>query len=142
MRAGKLNRRIRIQEQSLSVDDYGQQIETWADIAIVWAAIKPVKTTSAREKVKAFELSPDITHEITVRYNVNFLPASITDSRRIVYQSRVYSIAAAYDIEEDRKSIVFECRDSGIVLQAQIQPFALENGDILILEDGNYLILE
>lgn len=142
MRAGKLNRRIRIQEQSLSVDDFGQQIETWADIAIVWAAIKPVKTTSAREKVKAFELSPDITHEITVRYNVNFLPASITDSRRIVYQNRVYSIAAAYDIEEDRKSIVFECKDSGIVLQGEIEKFTLENGDILILENGNYLILE
>jgi hypothetical protein len=70
------------------------------------------------------------------------LPASITESRRIVYQNRVYSIAAAYDIEEDRKSIVFECRDSGIILQAEIQPFALENGDILILENGDYLILE
>jgi SPP1 family predicted phage head-tail adaptor len=142
VRAGKLNRRIRIQEQSLSVDDYGQQIETWADIAIVWASIRPVKTTSAREKVKAFELSPDITHEITVRYNANFLPASITDSRRIVYQSRVYNIAAAYDIDEDRKSIVFECRDSGVVLQGEIENFAFENGDLLILENGDYLILE
>ena len=142
MRAGKLNRRIRIQEQSVSTDDYGQQIENWADIAIVWAGIRPVKSTSAREKIKAFELSPDITHEITVRYNPNFLPASITDSRRIVYQSRVYNIAAAYDIEEDRRSIVFECKDSGVVLQGEIENFARENGDILILENGDYLILE
>jgi SPP1 family predicted phage head-tail adaptor len=142
VRAGKLNRRIRIQQQTISVDDYGQQLETWADIAIVWAAIKPVKTSSAREKVKAFELSPDITHEITVRYNVNFLPASITDSRRIVYQNRVYSIAAAYDIEEDRRSIVFECKDSGITLTGEVVEFSLENGDILILEDGNFLVLE
>jgi SPP1 family predicted phage head-tail adaptor len=142
VRAGQLNRRIRIQEQSLSIDAYGQQIEAWGDYAIVWAHIRPVKSTSAREKVKAFELSPDITHEITVRYNPNFLPSTVTDTRRIIYGQRIYQIAAAYDIEEDRRSIVFECKDTGQLISTITFNFGLEDGDILILENGDYLVLE
>lgn len=37
MRAGRLDRRITIQEQSTSFDDTGGQVMTWTDVATVWA---------------------------------------------------------------------------------------------------------
>ncbi|HCZ15773.1 MAG TPA: head-tail adaptor, partial [Candidatus Accumulibacter sp.] len=39
--AGTLRKRITLQQQSLSVDSYGQQVITWTDVATVWASLEP-----------------------------------------------------------------------------------------------------
>lgn len=39
MRAGALNRRVTIQKRVQGQDDWGQPIDTWQDVATVWANI-------------------------------------------------------------------------------------------------------
>lgn len=41
MRAGRLDRRIVIQKKTLTHDEWGEEVETWADLMTVWAQQQP-----------------------------------------------------------------------------------------------------
>jgi len=42
MKIGKLDKRITLQSRSATLDDYGQELNSWSDIATVWANVKPL----------------------------------------------------------------------------------------------------
>jgi len=118
MDIGKLDKRITIQSRSATLDDYGQELNSWSDVATVWANVKPI---SGREKLRSMAIESDLTHTVAIRYNVNFMPPIVADARRISYTTpagtRIFNITAARDVDEDRRYIIFDCTEGNEVGQ-------------------------
>ena len=58
MMAGRLDRRITLQRKTVTQDEYGQEIETWTDLATVWAEKRDMKGSErwqAQQKVAEVE---------------------------------------------------------------------------------------
>jgi SPP1 family predicted phage head-tail adaptor len=86
MRAGLLNTRIIVQQQSTTPDALGQPTNTWTTFATLWA---DVKHTSGIEAVKAGAEASIVRASIRIRYN-----ASITSAMRVTQGTTTYSIVA------------------------------------------------
>ena len=89
IRAGQLSRRITLQQQSQTVDSYGQQISTWTDVASVWASIEP---SVGRELIAAQAVSLDQPTTITIRWQPAFASPKAVAAMRVVYDGRVFNI--------------------------------------------------
>lgn len=111
MDIGRFDKRITLQSRSSTLDSYGQEINSWSDVAIVWANIKPV---SGRERLKAMQVDSILSHTVAVRYNATFMPPRTVDAWRIVYNNRYFNIIAAMDLNEERKYIIFDCTEGSI----------------------------
>lgn len=112
MEIGKFRHRISLQSRSDTLDDYGQQANTWTTVATVWAEIRPV---SGREKMRAMAMESELTHTVAIRYDVRFLPPKTVDAWRIQYvtpaATRIFNINAARDVDEGRRYIIFDCTE-------------------------------
>lgn len=110
MRISRLQQRITVQRRSSTLDAYGQEINSWTNIATVWAEVKPI---SGREKLRsnAMVVEAQLTHEVTVRYSALFTPPTSADAWRILYGSRTFNIEASMNIDELDKQIVFVCSE-------------------------------
>jgi SPP1 family predicted phage head-tail adaptor len=86
MEAGKLNRRVTIQQRSAGEDDYGQPVEGWADVATVWADISDIK---GREFFAAQAVQNPVETRITIRHRAGIVP-----SMRVLHGLDVYDIHA------------------------------------------------
>lgn len=111
MNIGRFDKRITIQSRSATLDAYGQEIDSWSDVASVWANVKPISGT---EKLKAMQVDSILTHTVAVRYNETFMPPRKVDAWRIVYNDRIFNITAAMDLNEERKYIIFDCSEGSI----------------------------
>jgi len=92
LNAGQRNKIITIQTKTMSTDDYGGQVETWADFTKVWAAVWPLK---GRELFAAQAAKS----ETTVRFNIRWI-AGLSESMRIVYNGKNYDITGLINIGE------------------------------------------
>lgn len=90
MRAGRLDRRITIQEFVTTQDPYGAPVETWQGVATVWAEIVP---TRGREYWQAQQVVGEETLTVRIRWRPGM---SVTN--RIVYQGQTYDIASVAEI--------------------------------------------
>ena len=86
MQAGRLNRRCQLQSPSQSVDELGQPIPGWTDVATVWADIR---MKSGLEAIKAGAPVSVVQASIRVRYR-----AGINAGMRIVHNLTAYNITA------------------------------------------------
>ena len=93
MRAGKLDRRIRIESKSATLDSYGQEVISWVLVDEVWAEIMPKR---GNEVMASMQTTP----ESTTIFRIRYLPA-VNENCRIVYRSEAYDIL--YIAEIDRK---------------------------------------
>jgi SPP1 family predicted phage head-tail adaptor len=99
MQAGKLNRRVTIEQQSTTQDEYGQPVETWTEVATVWADIRDI---TGKEFVSAQATQNPVQTKITIRYRAGILPAM-----RVVHGSDTYNIEAV--LGQDRISLLLMC---------------------------------
>lgn len=82
--SGKLRHRVSIERLSLVQDaTTGAVVETWAEIAKVWAAVEPL---SAREFVQSAAGQSEVTARITIRTR------DIQATDRIIHRGTVYNI--------------------------------------------------
>ena len=86
MQAGRLNRRCLLQSPSQSVDELGQPIPGWTDVATLWADIR---MKSGLESIKAGASVSVVQASIRVRYR-----AGITAGMRVVHNLTAYNITA------------------------------------------------
>ena len=93
--AGTLRKRITLQQQSTSVDTYGQQITTWTDVATVWASIEP---SVGRELMAAQAVRLDQPTTITMRWQSAFASPKAVAAMRVVYNGRIFNI---YSVENE-----------------------------------------
>lgn len=89
MRAGSLNTRITIQQQSTTQDALGQPVNTWTDVANAWADVKQVSGLSA---IKAGADVSTTRASIRIRRN-----ATVTAHMRVVVGLTAYNIEAVLD---------------------------------------------
>ena len=66
--AGKRDRRIKIERYTVAQNGLGEEIETWAELATVWASKKDV---SDRERMQAQEVSAEITTRFVILYSTD-----------------------------------------------------------------------
>jgi SPP1 family predicted phage head-tail adaptor len=111
MDIGRLNQRITVQQRTLTLDGYGQELNTWTNVATVWANVKPI---SGREKMRGMAIESQLTHTVLVRYREAFMPPKTVDAYRINYEGRIFNITAARDLEEDREYIIFDCTEGSL----------------------------
>lgn len=93
MFAGALDRRITLRRATKAQDELGQEIETWADLATVWASRR---RASARETLAASEVSAAITDVFEIRYDGAWSDLSPLD--RVGFEGRDYDIVSVDEI--------------------------------------------
>jgi SPP1 family predicted phage head-tail adaptor len=87
IQAGKLDRRVTVQERTVVRDEAGGETVTWVARATVWASRRDYSNVSAREQVLANQLTPvsQVTFRIRHRSDVE-----LTD--RLVHDGVAYDI--------------------------------------------------
>ena len=95
MRSGRLNKRVTIQELSISKDQFNADIESWADVITVWAHIEPLR---GREYWQAKQVVAEVTGRITIRYQ-----QGIDEKMRVTYGDNTYNILAVINPEEGNR---------------------------------------
>lgn len=100
---GKLRHRVTLQELVKTDDGYGGIVETWQDVATVWAAIEPLR---GNERYTAQQVQSELSHKVTIRYR-----AGIKPQMRILYGNRVFDIEAVIDVDERHRWLELLCSE-------------------------------
>lgn len=103
VRAGKLKRLVSIQQKSTTGDSFGGVQFTWSEIKKVYADIEAL---TGRELLAAEALASEVSHKITVRYDAIFVDPKLAAGYRVVYQSRIFDLAAVMNADEGDRVIV------------------------------------
>jgi SPP1 family predicted phage head-tail adaptor len=93
MEAGKLNRRIQIQQQTAAQDSFGQPSSTWNTIYTCWASID---IQGSQLIYATSEFVSKVTHRITFRWTNAVV---IQPNMRIVYTEQTTGVVYTYNVE-------------------------------------------
>lgn len=100
--AGRLNRRVKLQQRVATVDAEGQQSTQWVDVVNTWASIEPA---SGREVLMGQAIQAEVTHTVTIRYR-----QGVTAAMRLVYQAELpYNIQSVIDVDTRHIAMVLLC---------------------------------
>ena len=97
MRAGKLDRRITIQRATTIANARNEPIESWSDLATVWAQQRPNR---GQERFAAQEIAGQAVMTFHIRYR-----ADLKTTDRILYSGKLWNIL---DIREIGRRVVTE----------------------------------
>ena len=103
MRAGPLRQRVTIQDKSVSQNTYGEEVITWVDEAIVWAAVEPLR---GREFLEGKQITAEVSTRIRIRHRSGIVP-----EMRVVFGSVIYDIHSIIHIEERKREIHLMCQE-------------------------------
>lgn len=104
MRIGDLRQRISLQSKTSASDGMGGDVDTWADVADVFAAIWP---TSAAETVAANATSLVVTHRVRIRYR-----SDVRGSWRIKFGTRYFAIVSLINPNESGRLLDLMCKEA------------------------------
>jgi SPP1 family predicted phage head-tail adaptor len=90
MRAGGLDRRVTLQRFTVTTDDYGEEIQTWNDLATVFAE---VRQQSGREFIAAAQVQADRLVVFFIRWF-----AGLTVLDRVSYAGTLHDIVEVREI--------------------------------------------
>lgn len=105
MQAGRLNRRVTIKQLVEGQDEIGQPIQTWADLATVWANIKH---KSGAESIRADQDVSIVQASIRIRRRTD-----VTAAMRVHHGATVYEIRAILPDEDRREHVDLVCERVG-----------------------------
>jgi len=97
MRAGKMDRRIRLYEPVQTVDTIGTPSLTWTDRGVVCAGSAPIRDG---ERFANSEVMASATHRFTLRASA--LSRSINAKWQLTYDNRRFDIVATKEIGRDQ----------------------------------------
>ncbi len=106
MNAGRLNRRVTLQQKSVTRDALGAEVVTWVDVATVWAEVSPY---SGREFVALRQAQDEITTRITIRYR-----RGVTPAMRVVHGEAKYDIVHVIDRNDAHVSLELVARAEAV----------------------------
>lgn len=100
---GRLRHRVTLQRPVTSRDTYGDAIESWVDVATVWAAMEDL---SGREYWAAAQQASEVTTRVTIRYR-----DGVHVTWRIVHAVtwETYQIHAILDPDGRRRELQLLC---------------------------------
>lgn len=100
--AGTLDQRITLQSPSASVDSLGQRVESWANVATVWAAALPLR---GREFFAAGAMQSEASVRFRLRYR-----ADVTPAMRVIWRGAPHAIVAPpIDVDGGRHTLELFC---------------------------------
>lgn len=93
MRAGLLDRRITIQQKTITQSDSGEEQESWSTLAEVWA--QKIENRGQER----FAAQQYVGHSVrTFRFRYSSTVAAITTEHRLVYEAVNYNISDVREI--------------------------------------------
>jgi SPP1 family predicted phage head-tail adaptor len=102
MRAGKLDRQIKIQSVSNTVDDYGTPVVTWTDFATVRAELVD---PAIQEPARDYGETPNFTATFRIRWL-----ADVTSLHRVQFEGRNLNIREVREIGR-RRGLELRCEE-------------------------------
>jgi SPP1 family predicted phage head-tail adaptor len=121
MRAGRLNRKVVVQQKTATTDAYGGPVETWETVYVLWASVQPLK---GRELIASQAAHSEVTTSFYTRYAAGIVP-----SMRIVYGGNVFDIFSVIDTNEAHREL-------------QIMAKQMPSEDAQIVQDGNGAVID
>lgn len=103
VKAGRLNKKITIQETTQTQNSYGEVIDAWSTYAFIWASVEP---TSGRE----FMAAQQINSEITIAFRTRYL-SGVTAKMRISWDGRLFDIESVINPVEKNEQLLIICRE-------------------------------
>jgi len=100
MLAGQLRHRITIERATLTQNAFGEQVQTWATLATVWARVEPI---TGKERFAALQTQSDVDSRILCRYYSTL--AALAANDRITWGSKTYDIRSVVNTEERNKEL-------------------------------------
>jgi SPP1 family predicted phage head-tail adaptor len=105
IRACDLDKRVTVQAKTVSYNGYNEPIETWSELATVWAQAI-TSGTKGREFTAAQKLFAEVSIVFRIRYR-----ADVTPLHRVVYAGRTFGILAVEDAELTHECMLLTCRE-------------------------------
>jgi len=105
-RIGQYNRRVTIQRLQTTVNAIGDAVESWVDVATVWASVDGQVN---REETVGDRETPVQNYRVCMRYLPGILP-----SMRALYDGRELDIRGVVDREERREELVLNCEEKWV----------------------------
>ena len=102
MNPGRLNRRVTLQRQETARDAVGQAKPLWTDVAMVWAAVLPLR---GREYFESAKVNSEITVRIIIRYRADVKP-----SWRVVSGGNGYDIVEIINPADGKRELQLMCK--------------------------------
>ena len=102
MRSGMLRHRVTLQRFQQGQDAYGGPVETWEDVATVWASLEAM---SGREFFASQQTQSEVTQRIRIRYRTD-----VTADMRVTHNGKVFNIVAPLPDNRGRE-LVLMCRE-------------------------------
>lgn len=112
VRAGRFNRRIAIEQQSIGVDSYGQPVPgDWTPVTTCWAEILPFVGEISGFSVKPAQDSAVAPVTINIRYNVG---KNVTNQMRArnLTTGQIYRILYVANPDTAQKVVQLACQES------------------------------
>lgn len=109
MQAGLLRKRITFQGRAVTRAANGEELETWADHATVWAEVKmpPNASSGSTERTQGpvDQVQASLYYEVEVRYRTDLDP-----QMRVVYDGLALNLLAILDPDGRRRRLVLRCQ--------------------------------
>jgi len=99
---GGINRNVKIQSKSASVDSFGQPIDTWTDLIDCLATIESV---SGREFIGGQAIQSEVTQIVTVKYR-----SWIKPNMRVLYGTRIFQVMYMI-VNEENLDLKLQCKE-------------------------------
>lgn len=101
---GKLRHRVMIQQNSPSVDSFGELTESWSALASNVPA--KVESLTGRELIQGEQQEGVVTHMVTIRYR-----SDVTSQMRVVHNSKNFNIESALDPDGMTRRLFLMCKE-------------------------------
>ncbi len=106
--AGKLQHRVTFQRDTGTPDAIGGNAPTWATVFSVWANIEPL---TGRDIILGYQISPDTTHKVTIRYR-----PGLHSAMRFTWAGRVFHLTGPpLDMGTDGVLLTLMCKEAETV---------------------------
>ena len=102
LNAGELDQRITVQSPSATVDTLGQRVESWANVATLWAKATPLR---GREFFAAGAMQNDA----VVRFTIRWRPA-VDGAMRVLWRGVPHAMVAdPIDVDGQKHTLELMC---------------------------------
>lgn len=131
--AAQLNKRVTIQNRSLSADGQGGFTELWANASTVWCSIEPMK---GYERFQAAQSATPVTHKIVMRYN-----RTVSTTSRLKFGDRYFEVKEVLNRNEDNRFLDIRAIELEEVQADIYAALLIQGGGYLIRQGGGRILL-
>lgn len=95
------DQRVTLQQRVAGVDARGQAVNTWSDVATVWAQVQPLR---GREFFAAGQMQSVVDVRIRINYRADVQP-----TWRVLWRNRAHDVSGVIDVDGKRQQLELMC---------------------------------